>query len=974
MNVSSFFQGSLLKFSLAGEGVSIDPGTGELVVAAEALARGITVDVTAEDASGTAGPSFRLTIAAEPAATEAVAPSVLTPPAITGTGRIGAALVVAPGAWGGVPAPEITLQWLRDGTEIEGATGESYVPQAADDGREITCRVTAGNAAGEIAAEPAAVRVTREPPVAVDLLADVDVLEGSDAVILEAAAAFAGEALRFAADGAGAAIDPTTGRLTLPTDAARDGETVTVTATNSGGSAEATFLATVRAKPPVPIVPVLLAAPVLAGTGKIGSEITLDDGSWSGLPLPVLSRQWLRDGAEIAGATGAAYLPGPEDDRCALACRVTALNTAGSRSAETPPLAITYVAPTRVQDLLEEILDQGVGPVAVETAGVFAGEALRFAANGAGVAIDPETGVLTVSTDAALSETVTVTATNSGGSAEASFQLTIEVDPAAGFPPPIADDAWSAREVRDLAPAGRRRIDIPDIGSEGFELCLYSGLVDGIDYTGWRRVMQPGEIYTTNSSMKVGSVCHNVLFWRRVADGAWAEASNAVVFEIAGLKPAGPKDPSENPAANQTLAAGTQAALKSALDARVASGSAAEWIIDLPAGDYGNINLDDYKLPGKTILRSQNYPSTGAKFRRIQMRRAKNIQFQFINLDRGGQGYTDRAIDVGGVDHCGFSYCDLNFDTTHTRDEWGNGWVKKTGWGIWMYRDDDTRTSPSNFTLHMNLLHGMADCAVYTANSDLCTFSENVFVDICGDDIQLGHTTNSLFLNNWGTRRKYPTWNPKTGWKHTDFIQTNSKTNDTPGNTYIGNVLMKGIWEGITGIPSQGLFGNGSMLSGHLFENNIILTNTPNAIMYVGQTEMYNNRLRNNTTLRLVDDFSFSSLKEAKVQCGGAIELSHNVQCGLSGSGTMGADGLNIVMKSDNYDASLVYYTSPRMGASFYDLQPVAGKPTHWSYEGDKLGAWARFQDVIVNGKYPKVGPAAAGWKASYDPQNQITA
>ena len=47
MNVSSFFQGSALKFSVAGEGVSIDPTTGGLGLSAEALRTGITVTVTA---------------------------------------------------------------------------------------------------------------------------------------------------------------------------------------------------------------------------------------------------------------------------------------------------------------------------------------------------------------------------------------------------------------------------------------------------------------------------------------------------------------------------------------------------------------------------------------------------------------------------------------------------------------------------------------------------------------------------------------------------------------------------------------------------------------------------------------------------------------------------------------------------------------------------------------------------------------
>ena len=87
----------------------------------------------------------------------------------------------------------------------------------------------------------------------------------------------------------------------------------------------------------------------------------------------------------------------------------------------------------------------------------------------------------------------------------------------------------------------------------------------------------------------------------------------------------------------------------------------------------------------------------------------------------------------------------------------------------------------------------------------------------------------------------------------------------------------------------------------------------------------------------------------------------------------MGPNGLNIVMKNGNYDASLEYYVSARMTSSFYDCRPVAGKPTHWAYEGQKQGAWARFQDVIEKGLYPRIGPAATGWKASYDPRNQIT-
>ncbi|MER2509185.1 MAG: hypothetical protein ABTQ27_10550, partial [Amaricoccus sp.] len=60
------------------------------------------------------------------------------------------------------------------------------------------------------------------------------------------APAFSGEALSFAVSGAGAVIDPATGVTRLPTDAARTAETVTVTASNSGGAAAVGFRVTVK--------------------------------------------------------------------------------------------------------------------------------------------------------------------------------------------------------------------------------------------------------------------------------------------------------------------------------------------------------------------------------------------------------------------------------------------------------------------------------------------------------------------------------------------------------------------------------------------------------------------------------------------------------------------------------------------------------------------------------------------------------
>ena len=127
MNVSSFFQGAALKFRLDGEGVILDPETGELGVTAKALSAGLTVLVTARSADGTTEQSFRLKLAAAPSES---APVLLTAPELKGSGLVGEALEVVPGSWGGSPAPAIALQWLRDDAEIAGETGARYVPGA----------------------------------------------------------------------------------------------------------------------------------------------------------------------------------------------------------------------------------------------------------------------------------------------------------------------------------------------------------------------------------------------------------------------------------------------------------------------------------------------------------------------------------------------------------------------------------------------------------------------------------------------------------------------------------------------------------------------------------------------------------------------------------------------------------------------------------------------------------------------------
>jgi hypothetical protein len=68
-------------------------------------------------------------------------------PAVTGTGTVGQTLTVTNGNWNYVPT-NYAYQWLRGGGQIVGAVGSTYVLVAADSGTNVSCNVTATNAAG----------------------------------------------------------------------------------------------------------------------------------------------------------------------------------------------------------------------------------------------------------------------------------------------------------------------------------------------------------------------------------------------------------------------------------------------------------------------------------------------------------------------------------------------------------------------------------------------------------------------------------------------------------------------------------------------------------------------------------------------------------------------------------------------------------------------------------------------------------
>ncbi|WP_299129761.1 hypothetical protein, partial [uncultured Amaricoccus sp.] len=161
-------------------------------------------------------------------------------------------------------------------------------------------------------------------------------------------------------------------------------------------------------------------APALVGDGKVGATLAVEIPP--GREDVGIALRWRRDGVDILGATGVRYVPGPEDDLAEISCLVIASGPEGVTEALAGPLRITHVAPRAACALFEEILDQESGVWTVAAGEDFTGAALRFSVSGAGAAIDPATGLVSLPTvTARAGETVTVTARNSGGVAVSRF-------------------------------------------------------------------------------------------------------------------------------------------------------------------------------------------------------------------------------------------------------------------------------------------------------------------------------------------------------------------------------------------------------------------------------------------------------------------------------------------------------------------------------------------------------------------------
>jgi PKD repeat protein len=311
----------------------------------------------------------------------------------------------------GVPAPELSYQWMRDGVSICGATATTH--DATEPG-DLTVRVSARNTEGTGSRDSAVVRLASVQAAPTVITVEILPSGGLIGDVFTAVADVIGSpapALSYQWLIDGNVISGATGASHAPATAGL--LAVRVTATNAAGSD-----ARVAAGVPVSsasVAPRVESASIQPSSGRVGDTFTAT-ATVSGNPVPALSYQWLIDGNAIAGATGASHAPATAG---LLAVRITATNAAGSdtRVAAGVPITSASVAP-RVESASIQPSAGRVGDTFTAMATVSGNPApvLRFEWLLGGQVIAAATGATYTATNAGALQ-VRIFATNSAGEA-----------------------------------------------------------------------------------------------------------------------------------------------------------------------------------------------------------------------------------------------------------------------------------------------------------------------------------------------------------------------------------------------------------------------------------------------------------------------------------------------------------------------------------------------------------------------------
>ncbi len=296
----------------------------------------------------TAKSTFTTIVKTSPPVDYSITGGTPTITSVSGAYRVGAPLSVTSTPYatkdGALTPGSVAWQWYRNGVAITGATSASYTPVAADYNTALTVRVTAAELGyvSRIVTSAATVRLAK------------GVIEGSfDPPTVSQSTT----GLLTASLPSGSVTTPT---VTIAYQWYRNNVAISLATKSTFQLASADYGTTTTVKTIVSklnytstaalasaavnysVVP--SAGLVVSGLIKVGETVSVNSVDYStkdGPVVPTVSRQWLRNGATILGATGATYTVQSTDFGAKLSVRVTAVSPGFVTSAVTSPLTAT---------------------------------------------------------------------------------------------------------------------------------------------------------------------------------------------------------------------------------------------------------------------------------------------------------------------------------------------------------------------------------------------------------------------------------------------------------------------------------------------------------------------------------------------------------------------------------------------------------------------------------------------------------
>ena len=247
----------------------------------------------------------------------------LVKPAISGMTKVGTMLTASPGKWSPADAT-ISFRWRADGERIAGATGATFTPTSAQEGKKLSVRVTASKlgypstsviSASTPAVLPGVIANTVAPAISGDAKVD--------ATLTASAGSWypAPDALTYQWSADGAPLAGANGP-TLVAEPSLVGKVVTVTVTASRAGYTDVQVSSAGTPAVAPGTFTEVTRPSVIGTPRLGQTLTVDEGAFSPGTSDI-AVQWLRSGVPVPGAQASTYLLTPADLGRHISARVS---------------------------------------------------------------------------------------------------------------------------------------------------------------------------------------------------------------------------------------------------------------------------------------------------------------------------------------------------------------------------------------------------------------------------------------------------------------------------------------------------------------------------------------------------------------------------------------------------------------------------------------------------------------------------